>query len=246
MPPHRSRLLEIGSIIAARVRSSFPDKEGFFGQRPRPDNFCATPIPAPFCGVAFFAPRLFPFASFIYDEWSVPGSRELAGQSKAKVAARYFAVRCFFLASARRSVFFRRLARFLALSLPLLCPIGFKTHLLAPSRHVVVSTKTESNGASGVSDMAGKAAKGSGRAWWEQRRYKFAGGFRVCVSGASQPKFPDVPSDETEAGVCAAAAVGAVPAPTHPGLWSLADPALPPATWPLGRLLARLPRRVCS
>jgi hypothetical protein len=30
---------------------------------------------------------------------------------------------CFFLASARRSVFFRRLARFLALSLPLLFPI---------------------------------------------------------------------------------------------------------------------------
>jgi hypothetical protein len=104
----------------------------------------------------------------------VPGSRELAAQSKAKVAARYFAVRCFFLASARRSVFFRRFARFLALSLPLLCPIGFKTHLLAPSRHVVVSTKTESNGASGVSDMAGKAAKGSGRAWREQPRYKLA------------------------------------------------------------------------
>ena len=102
----------------------------------------------------------------------MPGSRKLAGQSKAKVAARYFAVRCFFLASARRSVFFRRFARFLALSLPLLCPIGFKTHLLAPSRHVVVSTKTESNGASGVSDMAGKAAKGSGRAWREQPRYK--------------------------------------------------------------------------
>jgi hypothetical protein len=96
------------------------------------------------------------------------------GQSKAKVAARYLAVRCFFLASARRSVFFRRFARFLALSLPLLCPIGFKTHLLAPSRHVVVSTKTESNGASGVSDMAGKAAKGSGRAWREQPRYKLA------------------------------------------------------------------------
>src|SRR5206468_4028216 len=81
--------------------------------------------------------RLFPFASFIYDE-CVLGSRELAGQSEAKVAARYFAVACFFLASARRSVFFRRFARFLALSLPLLCPISFKTHLLAPSRHVVV------------------------------------------------------------------------------------------------------------
>jgi hypothetical protein len=150
------------------------------------------------------------------------------------------------LASARRSVFFRRLARFLALSLPLLFPIGFKTHLLARSSHVVVSTKTESNGASGVSDMAGKAAKGSGRAWREQRRYKLAGGFRVCVSGASQPKFPDVPSDETEAGVCAAAAVDAVPARARPGLWSLADPALALATWPPGRLLARVPRRVCS
>ena len=111
----------------------------------------------------------------------MPGSRKLAGQSKAKVAARYFAVRCFFLASARRSVFFRRFARFLALSLPLLCPIGFKTHLLAPSRHVVVSTKTESNGASGVSDMAGKAAKGSGRAWREQPRYKLAAADSVSV-----------------------------------------------------------------
>jgi len=89
-------------------------------------------------------------------------------------SARYFAVRCFFLASARRSVFFRRFARFLALSLTLLCPIGFKTHLLPPSRHVVVSTKTESNKAGGVSDMAGKAAKGSGRALREQPRYKLA------------------------------------------------------------------------
>src|SRR5207248_11059177 len=38
-----------------------------------------------------------------------------------EVRARYFFV--FFLASARRSVFFRRLARFFALSLPLLFPI---------------------------------------------------------------------------------------------------------------------------
>ncbi len=36
---------------------------------------------------------------------------------------RYFGTCCFFLASARRSVFFRRVARFLALFLPLLCPI---------------------------------------------------------------------------------------------------------------------------
>jgi hypothetical protein len=54
---------------------------------------------------------------------------------------RYFPA-LFFFASARRSVFFRRLARFLALSLPLLFPISSKTHLLGPSRHVVVSTKT--------------------------------------------------------------------------------------------------------
>jgi hypothetical protein len=40
-----------------------------------------------------------------------------------KVAARYFAAFAF-LASARRSAFFRRLARFLALSLPLLFPIS--------------------------------------------------------------------------------------------------------------------------
>src|SRR6266576_4500277 len=58
---------------------------------------------------------------------------------------RHFAVWrvfCFFFASARRSVFFRRLARLLALSLPLLFPISTKTHPGAPSRHVVVSTKT--------------------------------------------------------------------------------------------------------
>ena len=76
--------------------------------------------------------------------------------------------------------------------------------------------------------MAGKAAKGSGRAWREQRRYKLAGGFRVCVNGASQPKFPDVPSDETEAGVCARlgrTAFDAIPAQAHPELWSLAHPA---------------------
>src|SRR6266481_4659376 len=42
---------------------------------------------------------------------------------EAEVAGRYFAGCCFFLASARRSFFFRRFARFLALSLPLLCPI---------------------------------------------------------------------------------------------------------------------------
>src|SRR5438876_8650682 len=62
------------------------------------------------------------------------------GNKKPKLEPGYFFV--FFLASARRSVFFRRLARFLALSLPLLFPISFKTHSLAPPRHVVVSTKT--------------------------------------------------------------------------------------------------------
>src|SRR5439155_7157844 len=35
----------------------------------------------------------------------------------------YFAGFCFFFASARRSVFLRRAARFLTLSLPWLCPI---------------------------------------------------------------------------------------------------------------------------
>src|SRR6266498_1865051 len=79
---------------------------------------------------------------------------------------RYFADFCFFLASARRSVFFRRLARFLALSLPLLFPIRLITRRsvapqqlvgghVTPSRlpcrsltkagPVVVLTKTGSN-----------------------------------------------------------------------------------------------------
>jgi hypothetical protein len=60
-------------------------------------------------------------------------------QQEAGAAARYFPA-FFFFASARRSVFFRRLARFLALSLPLLFPISLKTDPVAPSRHVVVST----------------------------------------------------------------------------------------------------------
>jgi hypothetical protein len=52
--------------------------------------------------------------------------------SEAEVAGRYFPV-FFFLASARRSVFFRRLARFLALSLPLLFPITLNLRpLVAP------------------------------------------------------------------------------------------------------------------
>src|SRR6516164_971077 len=53
---------------------------------------------------------------------------------------------CFALA--RRSYFFRRLARFLALSLPLLCPIGL----------TFARVWRPSNGATGMSDMAGYAA----------------------------------------------------------------------------------------
>jgi hypothetical protein len=53
--------------------------------------------------------------------------------SEAEVAGRYFAAFCFVLASARRSVFFRRLARLLALSLPLLLPISLNLRpLVAP------------------------------------------------------------------------------------------------------------------
>jgi hypothetical protein len=45
------------------------------------------------------------------------------GNHTPEIEAGYFAGFRFFLASARRSVFFRRLARFFALSLPLLFPI---------------------------------------------------------------------------------------------------------------------------
>ena len=51
---------------------------------------------------------------------------------------------CLVFARARRSVFLRRALRFLTLSLPWLCPISVNTHPLAPSRHVVDSTKTGS------------------------------------------------------------------------------------------------------
>ena len=61
---------------------------------------------------------------------------------KLKPRRRYFPA-FFFFASARRSVFFRRLARLLALSLPLLFPICTKTHPVTPSRHVVVQRKPE-------------------------------------------------------------------------------------------------------
>jgi hypothetical protein len=67
-----------------------------------------------------------------------------ASISEAGVARRYFAA-CFPFASARRSIFFRRRARFLALSLPLLFPINLNLHPGAPVGHVVVSTKTGSH-----------------------------------------------------------------------------------------------------
>ena len=60
-------------------------------------------------------------------------ARERSDYSETEIAERYFAAFCFFLASARRSVFFRRLARFLALSLPRLCPIRLNLRaLVAP------------------------------------------------------------------------------------------------------------------
>src|SRR6266542_1225251 len=73
----------------------------------------------------------------------------------------------------------------------------------------LASTKTGHDGASGASDMAGKATKGSGRAWREQPRYN--------------SKSTDVESDETEAGVCVRlrrTAFDAIPVPAHPELWS--------------------------
>jgi hypothetical protein len=61
--------------------------------------------------------------------------RDLTSISEAEVAGRYFSAFCFVLASARRSVFFRRLARFLALSLPLLFPISRNLRaLVAPKQ----------------------------------------------------------------------------------------------------------------
>ena len=93
--------------------------------------------------------------------------------------------------------------------------------------------------------MAGKAAKGSGRAWREQPRYNGANGMRdiegkaareavsECGQRASfNSKFTAVASDETVAGVCARlgrTAFDAIPAQAHPELWSLAHPALAPA-----------------
>jgi hypothetical protein len=70
-------------------------------------------------------------------------------QSEAEVAGRYFVAFCFVLASARRSVFFRRLARLLALSLPLLLPIS----------PTFARLSRRSNGANGMSDIEGKVAR---------------------------------------------------------------------------------------
>ena len=61
--------------------------------------------------------------------------------------------------------------------------------------------------------MAGKAAKGSGRAWREQPRYN--------------SKFTAVASDETEAGVCVRlgrTALDAILAPAHPEPWPPVHP----------------------
>ena len=64
----------------------------------------------------------------------------------------YFAVFfLFFFVKARRSVFFRRFARFLTLSLPLLCPINVKFH------PVVVSEQRDETEA-GVCVVAAAAA----------------------------------------------------------------------------------------
>src|SRR6266567_208106 len=63
------------------------------------------------------------------------------GNKKLKSQGRYFPA-FFFLASARRSVFFRRLARFLALSLPLLFPIR-PQH--SPSCRAVANSQADSS-----------------------------------------------------------------------------------------------------
>jgi hypothetical protein len=55
-------------------------------------------------------------------------SRLLASRNVESVSGRYFAAFFLLFASARRSVFLRRAARFLTLSLPWLFPIGLNTH----------------------------------------------------------------------------------------------------------------------
>jgi|SRR6516165_5233466 len=79
-----------------------------------------------------------------HNHWSPSISSNDGAADSAEVAADYF-VGCFFFALARRSCFFRRLARFLALSLPLLCPINL----------IFARFSSPGNGATGMSDMAG-------------------------------------------------------------------------------------------
>jgi hypothetical protein len=55
-------------------------------------------------------------------------SRLLASRNVESVSGHYFAAFFLLFASARRSVFLRRAARFLTLSLPWLFPIGLNTH----------------------------------------------------------------------------------------------------------------------
>ena len=61
---------------------------------------------------------------------------------KLKSQRCYFAAFCLRFASARRSVFFRRLARFLALSLPLLFPIRPQ---YSPSCRAVANSRADSS-----------------------------------------------------------------------------------------------------
>ena len=58
---------------------------------------------------------------------AAPRFRLLASRNVESVSGRYFAAFFLLFASARRSVFLRRAARFLTLSLPWLFPIGLNT-----------------------------------------------------------------------------------------------------------------------
>src|SRR3954454_15465596 len=75
---------------------------------------------------------------------AAPRSRLLASRNVKSVSGRYFAAFFLLFASARRSVFLRRAARFLTLSLPWLFPIGLTLTLSAqvPSCFVVSPLKT--------------------------------------------------------------------------------------------------------
>src|SRR6516165_1516237 len=79
-----------------------------------------------------------------HNHWSPSISSNDGAADSAEVAADYF-VGCFFFALARRSFFFRRLARFLALSLPLLCPMN----------PIFARFWSPSNEANGKSDIEG-------------------------------------------------------------------------------------------